>query len=600
MVAYVADFETTIPKNRDIEVSLDGIVEDDVPEVDESTRVWCYGICEIGNVENFTYGTNIEDFFAWCRKGQNKTIYFHNLRFDGEFLFYHLLVHMGFTYSDTKESGTFNCVVSDMGQFYQIEVIFEKKNKKYKKVTFLDSLKKLPFPVAKIAKDFKLPIGKLEVPDGFYEWERSLDHVLTELEIQYLKQDVQVVAMALGIQFDQDLKRMTVGSDALYNFKNMMGEKEFERMFPVLPHQVDKQIRYAYKGGYTNLMERYAEKDIGEGIVFDVNSLYPSVMYDKPLPYDTPLPFVGKYQDDEFYPLYIQKLTCEFTLKPGHIPTIQIKDTGRFKSTEYLKTSRDKFGETEVTLVLTNVDLELFFEHYNVENVEWEGGWKFKQCVGVFQEYIDHWTKIKVDNSHEKNALYTLAKLMLNSLYGKFATNPERQGKYPYLNKEGAISYTLKPNEMGKPVYTAMGAFITAWARHKTITAAQSVYDRFIYADTDSIHLTGSEIPDLEIHDSALGYWGWEGTFKRGRFLRAKTYVEDMYAKEGDNGKLKHCSPDEATTSIFYVTCAGMPDNVKESVTWDNFHVGLSLPGKLVPSHVPGGIVLKPTNYTIS
>lgn len=592
MPVYVADFETTVPKPREYEVNADGDSLIDVPEVDEHTRVWAYGWCEVGDVDNFGYGNNIEDFFAWCKKGKNKTIYFHNLKFDGEFLFYHLLTS-GFRYSDTKESNTFNCVVSDMGQFYSIEVIFEKKNRKYKKVEFRDSLKKLPFPVKKIATDFKLPIGKMEVPDGFYEWERPEGHELTELELQYLKQDVQVVAIALGIQFDQELKKMTVGSDALNSFKQIIGEKEFERLFPVLPAQtVDKQIRYSYKGGFTYLTEKFAHQDIGTGIVFDVNSLYPSVMYEKPLPYGMPLPFIGEYKSDEFYPLYIQKFTCEwFEVKPNHIPTIQIKHGGRFKSTEYLKSSRDKLGNREVTLVMTNVDLKLFFEHYDVGEIEWQGGWKFKMVQGVFCDYIDHWTKIKIENSEEKNALYTLAKLMLNSLYGKFASNPEKGSKHPYINDKGAVSYRMNPIKIDKPVYTAMGSFITAWARHKTITTAQTVFDRFIYADTDSIHLTGAETPDIDIHKSELGKWACEGIFNRGRFLRAKTYIEEFNEKDKKTGEYK---------DVLHVTCAGMPDNVKEKVTWENFHMGLELHGKLIPNHVPGGIVLKPTTFKIS
>lgn len=580
MQTYVADFETTIPKPIDYEVDNEGNVSHDAPDVDESTRVWAYGVCEVGNVSNFKYGNNIDDFMTWCKTGKNKLVYFHNLKFDGEFIFYWLLTN-GFTYSEEKESNTFNCIVSEMGQFYAIEVIFTRKNKKYKKVTFHDSLKKLPFPVSKIGKDFKLPIQKLEVPDDFYEWERKEGHELTDLELDYLRNDVQTVAMALGIQFEQELTRMTVGSDALNSFKEILGERLFERMFPVLPMFIDMDIRHAYRGGFTYLQEQHAEKDIGEGIVYDVNSLYPSVMYYERLPYGMPIHFKGKYEFDDLCPLYIQRLTCTFRLKKDHIPMIQIKHGGRYKSTEYLKTSMDSMGHDEVTLVLTSVDLALFFKHYDVTVLSWEGGWKFKECVGLFKEYIDHWTTIKIENSKEKNALYTLAKLMLNSLYGKFATNPNVTGKHPYLNDAGAISYRLNDEELRDPVYTAMGAFITAWARHKTITTAQDVYDRFIYADTDSIHLIGADEPDIETHDNALGKWACEGVFERARFLRAKTYVEQF------DGHL-------------HVTCAGMPENVKQAVTWDNFHVGLRLPGKLVPHHVPGGIVLKPTDFTIS
>ena len=238
-------------------------------------------------------------------------------------------------------------------------------------------------------------------------------------------------------------------------------------------------------------------------------------------------------------------------------------------------------GEKEVTLVLTNVDMELFFEHYKVTPISWDGGWKFKNCQGVFKDYIDYWTAVKIANSKDKNALYILAKLMLNALYGKFAKNPDVTGRYPYINDKGSISYYLKDEELSKPVYTAMGSFITSYAREKTIRAAQSVYNRFIYADTDSIHLIGEELPDLEIDSAALGKWKCEGVFSRARFLRAKTYIEEI-------------------DGVLHVTCAGMPNNVKESITWDNFHVGLSLPGKLMPFHVPGGIVLKPINFTIS
>jgi len=569
MISYVADFET-------------------LKEKDGSTRIWAWGFSEIGNVENFQHGTTMESFIEWCYKGDNKIVYFHNLKFDGEFIF-HWLLSNGFQYSTEKLSKTFNCIVSSQGQFYEIEIIFETKNKKYRKVTIYDSYKKLPFTVKKIGKDFKLPIQKVDEPQEFYERYRPIGHDLTDEELFYLKMDVQVVAMALGIQFEQELVKMTIGGDALSSFKKTLGggdkkkgEKEFKRYFPVLPQIIDMDIRQSYKGGFTYVKEGIAGCDIAEGIVFDVNSLYPSVMYQKELPYGLPFFYKGEYVPDEQYPLYIQRIRCSFTLKPNHIPTIQIKHGGRFVATEYLKSSRDKLGNSIIDLVLTSVDLELFLEHYIVEDLEYISGWKFKSFTGFFKEYIDYWTEIKIANSKEKNALYQLAKLMLNNLYGKFATNPDITGKYPVLNEDGSISYKLRDEELRDPVYTAMGSFITAYAREKTIRSCQANYDRFLYADTDSKHLMGTTIPDnMDIHDNRLGAWAHESTFTKARFLRAKTYVEDI------DGKL-------------HVTCAGMPDNVKELVTWENFHVGLSLHGKLVPKHVNGGIILEPTDFTIS
>ena len=48
-------------------------------------------------------------------------------------------------------------------------------------------------------------------------------------------------------------------------------------MFPQLNYEIDHDMRQAYKGGFTYLNPIYKEKDIGGGVVLDVNSLYPSV-----------------------------------------------------------------------------------------------------------------------------------------------------------------------------------------------------------------------------------------------------------------------------------------------------------------------------------
>ena len=162
-----------------------------------------------------------------------------------------------------------------------------------------------------------------------------------------------------------------------------------------------------------------------------------------------------------------------------------MKNNLSFIPTQYLTSS----GDEEVTLCLTSVDLELFLEHYNVYNVEWHSGWKFKSTTGLFTEYIDKWTKVKIESTLNGNkAMRTLAKLMLNALYGKFALNPNVQSKIPYYDN-GVIKYTNGAKETRDPIYIPVGTFVTAWARHKTITSAQKVFPIFAYADTDSLHL---------------------------------------------------------------------------------------------------------------
>ena len=554
MALFTADFETTTDPT--------------------DCRVWACGICEIGNPDNFIYMNDIDGFIGWAKKQRKVTTYFHNLKFDGEFILCWLFEN-GFKFvSDRRdlEKNTFTTLISDKGQFYSMEICFERKGKEKDCLTIYDSLKILPFSVAAIARGFNLPISKLEID---YNETREKDHILTKEEVDYLRNDVEIMARALHILFEQGLTKMTQGSNALFDYKRTVGTKNFNKWFPIPDY--DSDIRQSYKGGFTYLNPKYKEIDLQDGIVLDVNSLYPSVMYYQPLPYGEGIFFKGKYEPDKIYNLHIQMFTCQFELKPGYIPTIQLKNNLAFVPTKYLESSD---GE-DVTLCLTNVDLELFFEHYNVYNIEYHSGWKFKSTVGLFKEYIDKWNKVKMESTLNGNkAMRTLAKLMLNALYGKFALNPNVQSKIPWYDN-GVVKYKLGEKETRDPIYIPVGTFITAWARYKTISSAQKVYDRFVYADTDSLHLIGTEIPDmLEVDPVKLGAWKHESTFTRARFIRQKSYIEEI------DGELN-------------ITCAGMPERCYQYVTWDNFRTGSSYDGKLGMTHVNGGIVLKDIPFSI-
>ena len=332
----------------------------------------------------------------------------------GEFIIYWALTH-GFRHVEKQseiENNTFTTLISDMGQFYSIVLYFSKGNKEVHKVTFYDSLKIIPFSVNQIAKSFNLEISKLKID---YLEEREKGHILTKEEEDYIRNDVLIVAKALNILFSENLKKMTQGSNALNDFKEILTKSKFEHYFPILDYDLDKDLRKSYKGGFTYLNPIYKEKDVGKGVVLDVNSLYPSVMYEKSLPFGEPIYFEGKYKDDKVYNLYIQMITCSFKIKKNKIPTIQIKNNKSFfRQNEYLESSNNEI----VCLVLTNIDLQLFFEQYDVYELKYIAGWKFKSKKGIFTEYIDKWITRKNEATITGNkGQRTLSKLMLNSLY---------------------------------------------------------------------------------------------------------------------------------------------------------------------------------------
>ena len=455
-------------------------------------------------------------------------------------------------------------------------IIHKKFNKRYVKTTIYDSLKKLPFSAEQIAKAFELPTVKGSIDYTKY---RPENYEMTDEEKFYVENDTSIISQALKIQFDSGLKKMTIGSDALNYFKCDLGQKAFKYLFPVLPHSVDNDLRQAYKGGFVYLNPKFRNKEIENILCYDVNSLYPSVMYECELPFGEPVYFKGPYKQDKKRPLYICVTRATFELKDGFIPTIQLKNSFRFNPTEYVTSSNDEV----VQMTMTSVDLALFLDHYNIKHIEYVCGWKFRNVQGLFKSYIDYWGEIKKNSTGAKRQL---AKLMLNSLYGKFGTNDRKCQAIPYLDKEdGIVKFKRGEETIEKPVYTALACFVTAWARNKTIRSAQAVgIEHFIYADTDSLKITGmteDEVKKLiEVDQKELGKWKDEGHAAKGRFLRAKTYLLEIENK-------------------LHVTCAGMPEVVKEKVNFDNFKYGSVFSEKLLQTRVKGGVLLKDTEFTI-
>lgn len=586
MSTFVADFETTTNP--------------------ENCYVWAYALCEVGNKDNVLIGTSIDDFIKWCEnEKENHKIFFHNLKFDGQFIIHYLFTN-GFKHTTDpyeKDTRTFNTLISDKGLYYQIEIIFERKGKRVNKVIIQDSLKLIPLSVDKIAKSFHLPISKLEID---YKAHNNLPagSPLTKEEEEYITNDVKIVAYAIEYFYSQGLDKMTIGSCALNEYKKILKKKNFNRYFPTPKYHDD--VKQSYRGGFTYLNPKFAGKIIKEGIVLDVNSLYPSVMRgcdNEYMPYSVPIFFKGEYKYDPVYPLYTQMIECSFKLKPGKIPTIQDKFTGRFRTNEYLVSS----GPVEMPLCLNSVDLKLFFEHYDVFNIKYISGWKFKATKGLFNDYIDKWSENKIQAKKDGNhGLYLISKLFLNSLYGKFGTDNKVKSKIPYLGEDNIVHYRNGEVESKDGVYVALASFITSYARLKTINASQKIMDNYnngiskaqwVYSDTDSLHiaLNGESEEEffkncgLDINPTKLGAWDYESKFNKAKFLRQKCYIENS------TDDLKSENPEYSLK----ITVAGMPKGCYPYVNFRNFKIGASYKGKMQPKNVKNGVVLVDVDFTI-
>ncbi|MBO7731594.1 MAG: hypothetical protein J6S67_03555 [Methanobrevibacter sp.] len=642
----MGDFETTVYSGQ------------------ERTDVWAAACVELYTEEVNIFHSIDEQYQYLLNLNDNIYIYYHNLKFDGAFWIDYLLIKLKYkqAYEKLNEQGTklrwltniempkesFRYSISEMGQWYTITI----KTKTDKIIEIRDSLKLLPFSLKRIGKSFGTKHQKLDME---YEGFRYPGCEITEEEKSYISNDVLVIKEALEIMMNEGHNSLTIGSCCLTEYKKLKGEKWYNWHLPNLYEQeldekiygssnIGEYIRKSYKGGWCYLAEGKENKVYTKGITADVNSLYPSMMSSESgNKYPTGIPYYwsGNYippqaLDNQSY--FFIRIKTRFFLRDGFLPFIQVKNSMYYKGTECLKTSdildpngsgeyvsryKDHHGEwqdTRLTLTLTMTDYKLLLEHYILKDFEILDGCYFHAEIGIFDEYINKYKELKLNSVGAKREL---AKLFLNNLYGKMASNTRSSFKVALIKDDGSIGFYPVYDESKKPGYIPIGSAITSYARNFTIRAAQKNYHGvdnpgFIYADTDSIHcnLDAKDVLGITVHDKNFCCWKLESTWDYGLFVRQKTYIEHVVEENL-----------EPIDKPFYnIKCAGMPEKCKdlfiESVThnylsqeykdslndeekkfiseqrsFDDFKIGLIVPGKLLPKRIKGGILLVDCSY---
>ena len=212
MKYFVADFETTTDEN--------------------DCRVWGYGISEIGNLGNFSCGRSLDDFMRLLENMKEPCkVYMHNLRFDGNFIINWLETN-GYKFVKDKPDATsrsYMALITGNNVYYNIVIYFERDKARHfaNKVQFIDSVKILNSSVDQIAKDFHFPLSKGKIN---YKEKREEGHSLTVEEINYIRNDIEIVAMALDELFKAGVTKNTIGTSAMEYYKNT--QPSYAKRFP--------------------------------------------------------------------------------------------------------------------------------------------------------------------------------------------------------------------------------------------------------------------------------------------------------------------------------------------------------------------------------
>lgn len=635
-----------------------GDFETTVYDGQQQTEVWASASVELFTEDVKIFHSIDEQFEYFKKLKTNVCVYYHNLKFDGSFWIDFLLRKLKYKQAYVKlnkdgsevewireknmASNTFKYSISDRGQWYSIVI---KTGGHF--IEIRDSLKLLPFSVERIGNSFQTKHKKLEME---YTGFRYAGCKITDKEKEYIANDVLVVKEALEIMFKEGHTDLTIGSCCLSEFKKIIGEKEYEELYPDLTQydidkkvfkyeSADKYIRKSYKGGWCYLVKGKENKIYKNGTTADVNSLYPSMMHSESgnvYPIGKPVFWSGNYIPNKAIgknKYYFVRVKTRFYLKKNKLPFIQIKGSYLYKGTEALESSdvydsktdayysvyKDCAGnihDTRVELTLTCTDFELLKEHYELVDFEILDGCWFWAVSKLFDQYIDHYKDIK---QHASGAVRELAKLFLNNLYGKMASSTDSSFKVAYIKDNGATGFYSVPENNKKAGYIPIGSAVTSYARNFTIRAAQKNYHGankpgFIYADTDSIHcdLLPEKIKGIKVHDTAFCCWKLESNWDEAIFSRQKTYIEHV----------THENLIPIEVPYYNVKCAGMPKHCKDlfvdSITGSrsqkkytleeekfiqtkrtlkDFKVGLIVPGKLRPKRIKGGVLLVTTSY---
>lgn len=204
-----------------------GDFETSTGNIDGSTNVYLWGFSTLDKKHRYS-GVNLSEFFECIKEHKVKRIYFHNLKWDGNFIVNWLLdngfmpTEEIFTTPDIPNTWSWMCDTNS--SIYDLQVNLDGHI-----IKFSDTAKLLMASVDDLGKMLGMP--KLEIDYDKYKFFNTIHEVPPDL-IEYLWRDIDIVIDVLK-QFKQSYNHhgLTLGSTALKDFKKEYGRWNFVKKF---------------------------------------------------------------------------------------------------------------------------------------------------------------------------------------------------------------------------------------------------------------------------------------------------------------------------------------------------------------------------------
>ena len=345
-------------------------------------------------------------------------------------------------------------------------------------------------------------------PEKFIIGDRSEE--ITKEDIDYCIRDTQILLLAI-IKFNEMIFNefgtnigLTIASTAQKVWLTHFLKQDLK------VNKYDKYFRNSYYGGRTEVLQKRGQY-VYPAYYHDFNSLYPSVMLTGKYPNPETLKFLNVINTDmKFIEEYEGVSDIEIEIPDMKYPPLPYKWNGKLIFP--IGTLRGWYNHNEIRLALK----------YGSKIKKIYSTVFSKETVNYFEDYVIQMYSKRLMYKSEGNTMGDLfTKLLLNSLYGKFAQKVERKELgfifeepkpkpgyqwifEPYRDTNVGI-WKLVDNE-GKTVFkegynniVSFASYTTSMARIKLYEAVQEVYKyggEVYYTDTDSI------ISDIIIEDS--------------------------------------------------------------------------------------------------
>ncbi len=486
---------------------------------------------------------DLAKFFEYlCIDCTDKTLFAH---FGGKFDFMFLLDHLL-----TKSNAIVDGIIPRGSGILCFDVIFDalitsKEGEPFTytggtKLTFRDSSALLPFGLKALTHNFHV-----ETKKG--EWDHSKTTGATPELLEYCKADCFGLHQVIEKYFNWPIIKQagpafTIAGQAMKVLKTIL-EVEIHS----LNDHIDGFVRAAYFGGRTEIFKPLF---VGPGKLYcgDVNSLYPTVMRDLEYPSKFKK-FDYKYRPEQigFYDAEVEVPKDMYVPPLGVVWEVDgqkkfIFPTGKFKGRwstmelEYAKSIGVKILSTG-------------------EGVLFESGGKF------FKRYVETLYEIR-EKSERDSVDSVLAKLLLNSCYGRTGIRRDREGVVVDRGQCGIIDFCEIPTASGvkirlakepKVIDTFSNVAIAAWVTSAARIHMHKLYmknpEALYYTDTDSLFTTDKVTDSKKLGDIKCEY-----TCKGVCFLLPKSYVvEGIEGMKETTKKVTMKGFDKKKTSHFTV-----------------------------------------------